>query len=255
MLAVAPPIAPSLPDLPVAADLFGEIVRDHLAGRPGDFYLRRDDNHLEREHSARYFRASEQLPAYQRCLLQHARGHTLDFGAGAGQHALALQERGVRVTAIDASPLAVAVCRQRGVVDALVMDGLALELPPASLDTVLMMGNSLGIAGTPGNLRALFQQLHELVRPGGQILADILDYSATCDPVHLRYHQHNLTRGHYPGTLSLRLEYQGHCSPSFDWLQIGLQDLRRICAESGWKVTRCVQVMAEATHVVGMERV
>jgi len=255
MLAVAPTMAHPLPHLPVAADLFGEIVWNHWQGRPGNFYLRRDDHHLEREDSARYFRLPAQLPAHQRCLLNHARGQTLDFGAGAGQHALALQERGVPVIAIDASPLAVEVCRRRGVADARVLDGLTLDLPPDNLDTVLMMGNTLGIAGTPAGLRELLLRLHHIVRPGGQILADIIDYTATYDPIHLRYHQRNVTRGRYPGTLTLQLEYQEQRGPQFDWLLISLQDLRRIGAETGWKIVRCVQVMAEATHAVGMERV
>ena len=256
MYALAEPIAPPvLPSLPLDTDLFGRILADHHAGRPGDFYQRRDDNHVDRDHSERYFRTPAQLPPHQQCLLLHAAGRVLDFGAGAGQHALALQARGLAVTAIDSSPLAIDVCRRRGVRDARVADGLALHGTPGSFDTVLMLGNSLGIAGTPDGLRALFTRLHRLVAPGGQMLAEIIDYTATYEPLHLRYHTWNRSRGRYPGALGLRLEYAGHRGPTFDWLLISFTDLRQIAAQTGWKVARCVQVMAEATHAIGLVRV
>ncbi|HEX2950594.1 MAG TPA: class I SAM-dependent methyltransferase, partial [Armatimonadota bacterium] len=135
-----------LPLLPVEQDLFGEVIFDHFAGRPGDYYMRRDDNFLERDSSARYFRSWEQMPAHHRCLLSHAQGHVLDLGAGAGQHALVLQERGVTVTAIDQSSRAIEVCRARGVHDARVMEAFSMDFAPESFDTVLLMNNNLGIA-------------------------------------------------------------------------------------------------------------
>jgi hypothetical protein len=45
----------TLPCLPLDPDLFGQVIDDHFHGRPGDYYLRRDDNVLERDSSARYF--------------------------------------------------------------------------------------------------------------------------------------------------------------------------------------------------------
>ncbi|MHB9130964.1 MAG: class I SAM-dependent methyltransferase [Armatimonadota bacterium] len=241
-----------LPSLPVEVDLFGRVVMDHFTGRTVDYFIRRSDNYLQRENSARYFRTWEQLAAHQRCLLSHARGRVLDLGAGAGSHALILQERGLEVTAIDASPLAIEVCRVRGVGDCRVMDANALEFPADSYDSVLMLGNTLSIAGTPDGLRSLLLRLHNIVRPGGQILAEINDYTNTRDTLHLRYHRRNRELGRYPGSLRMRLEYQGKCGPEFDWLLIELADLRKICTETGWKIGRCVQVDAETTYAIGM---
>jgi SAM-dependent methyltransferase len=244
-----------IPQLPLVEDLFGQVLVDHHAGHPGDYYLRRDDNRVERDQSAGYFRAWEQMPAYQRCLLAHATGRVLDLAASAGQHALALQQRGLTVTAVDASPRAIAVCQARGVQDARVMEAGGLTFAPASFDSVLLLGNSLGVAGTPDGLRALLSDLHRVVSPGGQLLADFTDYSSTNDPSHLRYHRRNLALGRYPGCMRLRVEYQGSCGPEFNWLCMNLGDLRDICAETGWKVARCVQVNADASYAIGFTRV
>jgi len=253
MLAAAlPDLEPAVPRLTLEADLFGRVLWEYFQGASSEYFIRRDDNYGDRDGTARYFRSWDQLPAHHRCLLSHARGRVLDFGAGAGQHSLALQERNLEVTAIDISPRAVALCRERGVRDAQVMDGMRMTFDDASFDTVVMMGNNLGIAGTPEGLHTLLASLRRIVRPGGQILAEFNDHTATHDPTHLRYQQWNTARGRYPGSVSIRVEHDGCCSPFFDWLLPSLGDLRKICAETGWKINRCVQVMTEATYAVGI---
>ena len=61
------------------------------------------------------FRAYDDWPAREQLALTHCYGHVLDAGAGAGAHSLALQQRGLAVTAIDTSPGAVATMQARGV--------------------------------------------------------------------------------------------------------------------------------------------
>ncbi|MHB0936937.1 MAG: class I SAM-dependent methyltransferase [Armatimonadota bacterium] len=253
MLAAAlPDLEPAVPRLTLEADLFGRVLWEYYQGTSSEYFIRRDDNYGDRDSTSRYFRSWDQLPAHHRCLLSHAKGRVLDFGAGAGQHALALQEHGLEVTAIDISPRAVALSKERGVRDAQVMDGMHLTFEDASFDTVIILGNNLGIAGTPDGLRRLLASLRRIVRPGGQILAEFNDHTATHDPTHLRYQQWNVARGRYPGSVNIRVEHDGCCSPFFDWLLPKLGDLRTICADTGWKIDRCVQVTTEATYAVGI---
>lgn len=54
---------------------------------------------------AHLFRTFNQMPRLEQKALSMAKGRVLDIGAGAGCHALALQERGLEVKAIDISPL------------------------------------------------------------------------------------------------------------------------------------------------------
>lgn len=245
---------PALPQLPLEPDLFGRVLYDVHEGRGSEYYLRRDDNFLERDSSARYFYSWEKMPSHHRCLLNHARGRVLDVGAGAGQHTLVLQQRGLEAIAVDSSPLAVDVCRQRGVVDARVIDAAALEFPAESFDTILLMNNNMGIGGTPEGLRDLLLSLHRITKPGGQILADFTDYTATMEPNHLRYHRRNIAQGRYPGSIHLRVEYEGKRGPDFDWLLITLGDLRTLCEETGWHIARCVQVNSGPLYAVGIAK-
>jgi SAM-dependent methyltransferase len=243
-----------LPQLPLEPDLFGQVLRDYVEGRSTEYFLRRDDNLLERDESARYFRTWEAMPAHQRCLLKHAQGRVLDLGAGAGQHALALQARGLEVVAVDSSPLAVEVMRHRGVADARLMDARMPEFAPASVDTALLMSGNLGLAGDMDGLHALLTRLHAIIRPGGQVLCDIPDYTATHNPAHLAYHRMNTARGRYPGSLRLRVEHEGAMGPTFDWLLTTLADLRAVCAETGWRMHRVVQVDKGGLFAVGLAR-
>ena len=64
---------------------------------------------------AHLFRSFDQMPRLEQKALETARGRVLDIGAGAGCHALALQERGVEVKAIDISPLSCQAMRERGI--------------------------------------------------------------------------------------------------------------------------------------------
>ena len=67
---------------------------------------------------AHLFRTFSQMPRLEQKALSMAKGRVLDIGAGAGCHALALQEHGLEVKAIDISPLSCEVMKERGVKNA-----------------------------------------------------------------------------------------------------------------------------------------
>ena len=66
---------------------------------------------------AHLFRSFGQMPRLEQKALEMAHGRVLDIGAGAGCHALALQERDIEVKAIDISPLSCEVMSERGIKD------------------------------------------------------------------------------------------------------------------------------------------
>ena len=118
------------------------------------------------------FRTFNEMPPLEKLALRQARGHVLDVGAGAGCHSLALQDMGIRTTAIDISPLSVATMRQRGVMHVVEQDFWQMT---GSFDTILMLMNGIGIAGSSNRLPAFFAHLATLLAPGGQVLADSTD--------------------------------------------------------------------------------
>ncbi len=121
---------------------------------------------------ATLFRDVDHMPAIEREALRLVRGATLDVGAGAGCHSLALQARGIEVTSIDISPLAVETMRQRGVRRAMEQDFYDVR---GQYDTILMLMNGIGIVGTLDCLPRFFVQLDRILAPGGQLLCDSSD--------------------------------------------------------------------------------
>ena len=94
----------------------------------------------------------------------------LDSGAGTGGAALELARRGHTVIAIDASMAMAARIRERAtasglMIEALTMDGQALQFSDASFDAALSV---LGVILYPDAVRGL-SELRRVVRPGGHI--------------------------------------------------------------------------------------
>src|SRR5690349_182310 len=81
--------------------------------------------------------------------MQRTVGKVLDLGAGAGRAALALQVAGRPVVALDVSRGAIEVCKRRGVHQCFVgtVDAL-VETNPTPFDSILALGNNLGLLGS-----------------------------------------------------------------------------------------------------------
>ena len=92
------------------------------------------------------FRSLGQMPRLEQKALEMAHGRVLDIGAGAGCHALALQERDIEVKAIDISPLSCEVMSERGIKDVECVNLFDPQLQ-GKYDTLLLLMNGTGIAG------------------------------------------------------------------------------------------------------------
>ncbi|RYE18513.1 MAG: SAM-dependent methyltransferase, partial [Sphingobacteriales bacterium] len=94
------------------SDILGQALQNyfHKTGRH-KLWIHNQYGPKEEMPVAAYFRDEEDMPDLEWCALDHCRGQVLDIGAGAGSHALVLQQRGVDVTALEISPLATQVMR------------------------------------------------------------------------------------------------------------------------------------------------
>jgi SAM-dependent methyltransferase len=160
-------------------------------------------------------------------------------GAGAGRGALALQERGQQVTALDVSAGAVEVCRRRGVHDVYhgtvgqaADDGLA-----GVFDSALLLGNNIGLLGSRENAVPFLADLGRLIKPGGVVAGLIVDPYETANPVHLAYHERNRQLGRLPGQLTMRVRYQNLVTPWFDWLCASPDELTALAEAARWKAS------------------
>jgi SAM-dependent methyltransferase len=219
-------------------DAFGHALRDQLDGRNARVVVERDDGYVDTEHVAWYFGTPKQWHTAERRALRHVRGRVLDVGAGAGRVALELQRRGHEVVAIDISPLAVEVCRRRGVRDARVLPLTRIDASLGPFDTVAMFGNNFALVQNRQRARWLLRRLLGLTTEEGRILAVCYDPHKTQDPANLAYHERNRRAGRLPGQLRLRVRYASYATPWADYLMVSPDELEEIVTGTGWKVDR-----------------
>ncbi|MEF8973917.1 MAG: class I SAM-dependent methyltransferase [Haloarcula sp.] len=216
-------------------DAFGRMVldfhRDALEERPA---YRRADGTLTEAHLAGYFEPPSAWHPIERRLLSVVTGRVLDAGCGVGRHALALQGRGHEVLAVDRSPGAVAVARDRGVTHAVVGD---LRRPPGDgFDTVVALGKQLGLGASVADLRTTLAELATVTRPGGRLVADV-DTLNRADP------ETGAAHAVRPGVASrrFRVEYDGLAGPWTDLLLVTPSRFRAAVSETPWTVDALVR--------------
>jgi len=232
---------------PRLGDAFGATLLACLeaGSRPGTVreIVERDDGYLDGQDALFYFLPSEQWDALDHWLVDRAAGHALDVGSGAGRVALHLQDQGHAVTALDISPAACEVCRRRGVCT--VVEGTVFELlGPASepqFDSVLMLGNNLGLLESRRHAPLLLGALATLTRPGALILGRGTDPYATENPLHLRYHARNEVLGRMGGQIRIRVRYHDTATPYFDYLFESIDELRILLSGTGWTLEEYTQ--------------
>jgi SAM-dependent methyltransferase len=217
----------------------GAAARDHFEGRrPAVVRVHSVGGGAEDVDAACFFRNPGQMDAWELRALQLCDGRVLDIGAGAGCHALALQEQRLDVVAVDTCPAFVEVMMARGVVDARCM--APSEVDDGPFDRLLLLMHGLGIAGDADGLRWLLADAHRLVTADGMILLDSRDPGEACDEPGL-------------GVAELRLEYAGEMGPPFPWLFAGAEALERIAADVGWG-TEVVLQEADGRYLARLNR-
>lgn len=179
---------------------------------------------------AHLFRTFNQMPRLEQKALSMAKGRVLDIGAGADCHALALQERGLEVKAIDISPLSCEVMKERGVKDVECVNLFNQQLQ-GKYDTLLLLMNGTGIAGKLNRLSMLLNRLKELLAEGGQILIDSSD---------LKYIYENEDgsmdidlNAPYYGEVDYQMQYKNVKGEPFDWLYTDPMLLASISKQCG----------------------
>ena len=156
-------------------DPMGLAAMDYLQGqRNGKILVRSniaEDDYIPADY---LFRTLDDMPQMEQTALDLCIGQTLDIGAGVGSHSLELKKKGLNVTSLDISPLNCQVAKARGLQNVLEADFYTLPTT-TKYDTLLLLMNGIGIAGTLANLPFFLNKAKELLTPNGQILLDSSD--------------------------------------------------------------------------------
>ncbi len=181
-----------------------------------------------------FFRSFDKMPELEQIALSHCKGRVLDAGAGAGSHALYLQQSGSAVTAIDISEGAVEVMQKRGVNDAHLVD--FFNLKDEKFDTLLLLMNGIGIVERMDNFNRFFLQAKSLLNAGGKIVLDSSniiymfaddDGSALID-----------LNSNYYGEMTYRMDFANYKGVPFDWIYIDFDTLTTLAEQHGFSCTK-----------------
>lgn len=212
----------------------GRALRDYQRGDTGaKFVVHSDLWDSEVTPVEEYYRPrGQKLPELERRALSLCWGRVLDLGAGAGRHALELQERGLEVTALDVSPDAVEVMRRRGVLD--VRCGDLEAVAGERFDTLLLMMHGIGLVGSLDGLAAFLEASRNVLDAGGQIVCDSADLSLVVPSGDEASLQPARSAPRYRGEVEFRLSYRGLQGRPYPWLFVDPRTLERFAAASGF---------------------
>ena len=215
-----------------------DFYKNGVAGRLRVFSSMFDEDEIPVAH---LFREEDEMGELELKALDLSKGRVLDVGAGAGCHALALQDRGLVVTAIDVSPSSVEVMSKSGVEDARLVNLYDNKLDE-KFDTILMLMNGSGIIGKIANMPQFFARIDSLLAPGGQVLMDSSDliflFEDEDGGVDI-----NLA-GDYYGEVDFAMQYKNIKGDTFDWLYVDFDTLAFHAQENGFEV----EMVAQGEH-------
>lgn len=158
-----------------------------------------------------FFRDESELPPLERAALGICGARVVDVGAGAGPHARILQRRGHSVLALESLPELARLLRDRGVREVAV--GGPEAAPRGEADTVLMLMNGLGLAGTLAGLAPMLRSAAAALAPGGTIVADSTDLRPATGAA-------RRDDGRYIGEVQFQLEFRGERGEPFPFLYV-----------------------------------
>jgi len=232
-------------------DAYGHQMYDYLKGiRDVSEIVERNDGFFGVSTGAKYYFAEyRDWHDREKKAMQYVRGRVLDVGCGAGRVSLYLQKKGFDVLGVDVSPLAIGVCKMRGLRNARVLPITKLCSKLGRFGTVIMFGSNFGLFGNRKRAKWLLKRLYRMTTENARIIADSLDPYKTNDPDHLRYHRFNKRRARMAGQLRIRVRYRKYVTPWFDYLLVSQQEMANILDGTGWESNRVLASLNSPAYI------
>ncbi len=220
-------------------DLMGKAIWEYYHNEnPEDLQTETSISELDELPVNYLFRDFNQMNKIEQKALKLAEGKVLDIGAGAGSHALYLQdERNLNVTALDISPKSIEICKQRGIKKAVAEN--MLYFSEETFDTLLLLMNGTGIFQSLYVIDNYLKKLYSLLNANGQVLIDSTDILYMFDEdedggVYIP------AEGYY-GELDYIVHYKGESEDPIKWLYLDFNTLKNAAENNGFTIEKVLQ--------------
>jgi len=223
-------------------DTYGQELWGYFKGDNKFEIVERDDGYITAGLGvSTYFSEYKDWPRHEKEAMKYVKGRVLDVGCGGGRHSLYLQRKGFDVTGMDVSPLAIKICKLRGLKKAKVLSITQInQFRPNSFDTIIMMGNNFGLFGSFKRAKWLLKKFYKTTSRNALIIAETTDPYKRKDPDHLWYHKFNLKRGRMAGQLRIRVKFKKIVGSWMDYLLVSKKELKEILKNTGWKIKKTI---------------
>jgi len=221
-------------------DTFGMALLDYFDDPNSVHSTERDDGHTGVIQTSFYFADFQEWRPVEQEITKLAKGRILDIGCGSGRSVKYFQEKGLKAVGIDISPLAIEASKKYGVKNCFVMDAMALDFPDDSFDSVMLLGNGLGLCGYQDGEKML-KELNRVAKPNGLLFASSRDPSMTNAPIHLAYHERNRKQGKPIGLVNLRVNFSGIKGDWFEFYMLEPKEVEDYICGTGWSLERIIE--------------
>ncbi len=177
-----------------------------------------------------FFRNEAASPSIEKTAMTLAAGKVLDVGAGAGRHSLILASRGLDVTSLDTSSYSCEVMKARGLKRVLNMP--ILDFHGEKFDTILLLMNGIGIAGSAEVIASFLDHLKSLLNDGGSILCESTDILYTMENK-AASRKIDMSKRYY-GEVKFKLKFRLH-EVEFPWVYADENLLEEYAMKCGLK--------------------
>ena len=218
-------------------DPIGEAILDfNQSKKPAEIIVSSDICDDDVIDVAYLFRSYDDMPEIEKMALDLCDGTILDVGAGSGIHATLLKERGKNVKCIDISKKSVKHMLDIGL-NAQDID--FLNYSGEQFDTLLLLMNGIGIAGSLDRLESFLKHALTLLKPGGKILCDSTDikYLYQDDDGEIWI---DLNSDYY-GNFKFQMKYKDQISNWFDWLYVDFESLSSTAKNIGFETVKLIE--------------
>lgn len=216
-------------------DPMGRAIWDyHLGKQPEDVIVESDilaDDPFPIDY---LFRTYDDFSSLEKSAMKMCKGKILDVGAGAGPHSKYLIEKGFEVSTIESSPNTHRYLK-KALPQANHYFGEILDFNAKTFDTILLLMNGIGIAGTAKQVPSFLEHLAQLLNDGGSIICE------STDVFDIYTHEDGSfwldLNSNYYGDFKFSMKYKDIKGDWFDWVYVDLKKLDKFANAAGLHLT------------------